>query len=205
MNENLRCGRNFAASFTKNTTHMKRTVLVFGLIAGLIVSVFMGTSMAIMGCHEDPDFGAMSMVIGYTGMLIAFSFVFIGIKSHRDKVLGGVITFGRAFSIGLLIALIASSMYVITWAVEYHVFFPDFMDKYSAQTISDVDTTGKTAAEVEALRADAVQDVADVKEVYASPVGFALVTYAEILPIGVLVSLISAAILRRRRKEVTPL
>lgn len=180
---------------------MKRTVLVFGLISGLIISVFMATSMAIMGCHEDSDYGTLSMVIGFTAMLIAFSFVFIGIKSHRDKVLGGTITFGRAFSVGLLIAFVASTLYVITWAVEYNFLFPDFMDRYSEHMVSSVDTVGKTPAEITQLKTAAAQDAADMKAVYASPLGFTLAAYAEILPLGIIVALISAAILKRKPKQ----
>ena len=179
---------------------MKRTVLVFGLISGAIISVFMATSMAILGCHEDSGYGTLSMVIGFTAMLIAFSFIFIGIKSHRDKVLGGTITFGRGLSVGLLIAFIASTLYVVTWAVEYNFFFPDFMDHYSAHMVSSVDTTGKTPVEITQLKTTAAQDAAELKAVYASPLGFTLATYSEIFPLGVLVALISAAILRRKPK-----
>lgn len=179
---------------------MKRTVIVFGLISGAIISAFMGTSMALAGCSSGTDYGTMSMVIGYAAMLIAFAFVFIGIKSHRDKVLGGSISFGRGLSVGLLIAFIASTMYVVTWAVEYHYFMPDFMDHYGEHMISSIDTVGKTPEAIEALRAETTKSVTDMKEIYAQPVGFALITYSEILPLGILVALISAAILKRKPK-----
>lgn len=180
---------------------MKRTVLVFGLIAGLVVSVFMGTGMAIMGCHENPDYGVLSMVMGYAGMLIAFSFIFVGIKSYRDKHLGGTITFGKGFTVGILIALIASTLYVITWAVEYNLFFPDFMDQYSEHMMSSLDTTGKTAAEIVEMKEQMIKDVAQMKTDYNNPVFFTLWTYAEIVPVGLLVTLISAAILRRKPQQ----
>ena len=92
---------------------MKKLVLTYGLIAGAVVSAFMAISM--MGIADDPSkIGAGSMVVGYLGMLIAFAFIFVAVKNYRDKQNGGVVSFGKAFSIGLLIALIASVMYVIT-------------------------------------------------------------------------------------------
>lgn len=177
---------------------MKRTVLVFGLIAGGIVSAFMGTSMAIAGCSDGTDFGPMSMVIGYASMLIAFAFIFIGIKSQRDKIQGGTISFGRGLSVGLLIAFIASTLYVITWAVEYHYFMPDFMDKYAEHMASSMDTTGMTPEAVQVAKAAAAREATEMKAIYDTPAGFTLMTYAEILPLGILVALISAAILRRK-------
>jgi len=182
---------------------MKRTVLVFGLIAGAIVSAFMGTSMALAGCQGGTDYGIMSMVIGYAAMLMAFAFIFVGIKSQRDKVQGGTITFGRGLSIGLLIAFIASTLYVITWAVEYHYFMPDFMDNYGEHMLASIDTAGKTPEAIEAARTEVTNSVVEMKEIYAQPLGFALMTYLEILPLGMLVALISAAILRRKPQAPT--
>ncbi len=93
---------------------MKRTVIVYGLIAGAVVSAFMATTMIISAKSETLHPGPLSMVMGYLGMLIAFAFIFVAIRSFRDKQAGGFISFGKAFGMGLLIAAIASSLYVIT-------------------------------------------------------------------------------------------
>lgn len=182
---------------------MKRTVLVFGLIAGVIVSVFMGTTMIIVSRSDHHSFGISSMLIGYTGMLIAFAFVFVGIKSYRDKYLSGTITYGRGLVTGLLIAFIASTMYVGMWAFVYNNFFPDYMDRYTEQMIASVDTTGKSSEQVVQMKTEVVQHAADMKASYESPVGFALWTYLEIFPVGILVALVSAAILRRKPQPPT--
>lgn len=174
---------------------MKRTVLVFGLIAGLIVSAFMAVSMAIVSGSTDSDHGVGSMLVGYASMLIAFSFVFVGIKSYRDKHLGGVITFGQGAKTGLMIAFIASTLYVITWAIEYNFFIPDFMDNYAQHMIDSARSAGK--AETEILEIS--KQMTEYKEMYRNPLTFTLMTYAEIFPLGIIVALISALILKKKQ------
>lgn len=176
---------------------MKQTVFIYGAIAGAVVSLFMSITMLIMTNDEKIHTGASSMVIGYLGMLIAFTFIFVAIKSYRDKQNGGTISFGKAFGMGLLIALIASTLYVITWAIVYKTFLPDYMDKYCAVMINDA----KTSLSGAALQ-DKINEINKAKELYATPWGFTLFTYAEILPVGILVSLIAALVLKRRKVNV---
>lgn len=176
---------------------MKKNVLVFGLIAGLLVSVFMGASMIYMHNNSDADHGTGSMVVGYLSMLIAFSLIFVAVKNYRDKQNGGVISFGKAFKMGLLIALIASTMYVIMWAFVYNFYMPDFMDKYCAQMIENARATS-TPAEIQKL----TEQMNTQKEMYKNPLFFVLFTYMEILPVGLIVSLITALILKRKTVKV---
>ncbi|MES2412063.1 MAG: DUF4199 domain-containing protein [Bacteroidota bacterium] len=173
---------------------MKKVVLTYGLIAGAIVAAFMiyGTMTFI----NNPNFEG-SMWLGYTGMLVAFSFVFIGIKNYRDKQNGGVITFGKALKVGALISLIASTIYVGVWLIEYYCFFPDFMDKYSEAMLKKMDKTAMTATEIKAK----TDEMKMYKEMYKNPIIVILMTYAEVLiPIGLLVPIISALILKRNVK-----
>ncbi|QEH42028.1 DUF4199 domain-containing protein [Chitinophaga sp. XS-30] len=173
---------------------MKKNVIVFGLISGLILTVLMVTSTVM--CYRNENFEG-NMVLGYAAMLLAFSLIFVGIKNYRDKFNGGLITFGKAFRIGMFISLIASSMYVLVWLVEYYVFIPDFMDKYIPHVMNAAREDGATAAELEKK---AVQ-MADFKEMYRNPLFVVLISYFEVLPIGLAVSLICAWILRRNRKD----
>lgn len=170
---------------------MKKNVLVFGLIAGVIVSSFMILTMA--NCFDSDALGH-SMVLGYAAMLIAFSFVFVGIKNERDKYNGGIISFGKAFKTGLWITLIASTMYVIVWLFDYYLFIPDFMDKYSAQMIEQAKASGVSAAELDKT----IAQMESYKEMYKNPLFVILLTYMEILPIGLLITVISAFILKRK-------
>jgi len=171
---------------------MKKLIFINGIIAGIIVSIMMVISTVVYKC--DPNMEP-SMVIGYAGMLIAFSFVFIGIRNYRNKQNAGILNFGQAFKIGILISLIASTFYVVSWLIEYYCFFPDFMEKYSAMAIKKIEndphiTSAELAAQVEQMNS--------MKEMYKNPIWVILFTYAEILPLGIVISLISALILKKK-------
>src|SRR5262245_54442941 len=100
---------------------MKKIVIICGLIAGVIGSVLMGIGVSFL----DKNHPHTSQVIGYTSLLLSVSLIFVGIKMFRDKYNGGVVSFGKAFLIGLYISLIASTIYVVVWALEYKFIFPD--------------------------------------------------------------------------------
>lgn len=176
---------------------MKRTVGIYGLIAGAVVSAFMTITMLSMAKDDTVHTGALPMVIGYLGMLIAFTFIFVAIKSYRDKQANGIISFGKALGIGLLITLVASTLYVITWAIVYTNFLPHYMDQYCAAMIEEA----KASLSGAALQ-QKIDEISKAKEMYATPWGFILFTYAEILPVGILVSLIVALVLKRKPKLV---
>lgn len=170
----------------------KKIIITHGLIAGSIVAAFM-----IFGTYSymtKPNFEP-SMVIGYTGMLIAYLFVFLGIKNFRDKQNNGFISFGKALKIGYWISFIAATMYVGVWLIEYYCFFPDFMDKYVETAINKLDKATLTAVEIQAK----TDEMTMYKELYKNPIWVILLTYMEILvPIGLLVPLICALILKRK-------
>jgi len=173
---------------------MKKTVLVFGLISALVISGLM-ILFAIFGAYSHDSLG---MVLGYASMLVALSFVFVGIKSYRDNYNGGLISFGKAFKVGLGIALIGSTMYVLTWLVIYYFFMPDFMDQYASHMIQQAQASGAGQAEIEKISAE----MAGYKDMYKNPVFVILFTYMEVLPVALLITLISALILKRKGKPV---
>jgi len=177
---------------------MKNTVLKYGLIAGLIVCSTMALSLMIGVDHMDSIWG---MVLGFTGMIIAFACIFVAIIRYRDNVNGGQISFGKAFLIGLGISLIASTIYVAVWMIEYKYIFPDFMEKYAAQTIESMKADGASAAQIQSTETE----MAEFREKYKNPIFRAAITYSEILPLGLLASLLAAAILRRNRSMPNPL
>lgn len=171
---------------------MKKIVITYGLIAGAIVAAFMAFGTYYLS--KNPDYEG-SMILGYTGMLVAFSFVFLGVKNYRDKQNQGIISFGKALKIGALISLIASTIYVGVWLIEYYCLYPDFMEKYTDTMIKKLDTTTLTAAEIKAK----TDEMLMYREMYKNPIWVILLTYAEVLlPIGLLVPFISAAILKKK-------
>ncbi len=173
---------------------MKKIVLVCGLIAGFIVSIVMVISMAIL--HHTGKYEG-SMLLGYATMLVAFSLVFVGIKNYRDKYNNGMISFGKAFRIGLYISLIASTMYVAAWALEYNLFIPDYMNRYVSHVLQQAKSGGASQAEMNKQ----VAQMEGYKEMYKNPLLFVLLTYLEILPVGLLVTLICALLLKRKMQS----
>ncbi len=172
---------------------MKKIVLVCGLIAGAIVAAVMLIGIAI--CYRTNSFEG-SIVVGYAGMLLAFSLIFVGIKSHRDKYNNGVISFGKAFRTGLYICLIASTVYVVVWMIAYYFFVPDFMDKYTEALMNKTKAEGASQAELNKQ----AMEMEGYKKMYQNPLMVILLTYAEIIPVGLVVTLISALFLKKRRK-----
>jgi len=173
---------------------MKQTVLFYGLIAGLIVAAMLIITTTM--CYHDENFQS-SMTLGFGTMFIAFGTIFIAVKKVRDKYNGGVITFGKAFLTGLYVALIASTIYVAVWLVDYYVFIPDFMDKYTAHVLKEVKADGGTAQEMQAK----IDEMKSYKELYKNPLYVVLLTYMEILPLGIVVSLLSAFIFKRTSRR----
>lgn len=170
---------------------MKKTVLRYGLIGGGIVSLFMICTMPFADANTDMG---NAQIIGYASMIVALSTIFIGIRSYRDKQLNGVISFGKAFLTGLYIALIASSLYVITWMILSEFFMGDFMEIYMNATIKEWQSSDLSQVEID----QKIAEMQQMAELYKKPVFKALMTYMEILPVGILISLISAAVLKKK-------
>ena len=175
---------------------MKRIIIVYGLISGAIVGGLMLSTVPFL--HSGTINFDNGMWVGYTTMVIALSLVFFGIKSYRDNHLNGSITFGRGFKVGILITLIASVMYCLTWEVCYTFFLTDFSEQYSAHYMESVRNSGASEAEIKA----ASESQAKAWEMYKNPVIRFGMTMMEILPVGLIITLISAALLRR--KELLP-
>ena len=171
---------------------MKKIVLTFGLIAGAILSA---TMVGTLPFHDQIDFDT-GAVIGYTSMVIAFLLIFFGVRSYRDNVSGGTVRFGRAFAVGTLIAVVASLCYVLTWEVIYFNFAPDFLKKYHARIIEQARASGATD---EAL-AQKKAELAKLAALYDNPAINAAMTFAEPLPVGLVMALVTAGVVSRKRR-----
>lgn len=177
---------------------MKKIILICGLISGFILTAMMVISTAL--CYINENFEG-NMALGYASMVLAFSIIFVGIKNYRDKYSGGQISFGQAFKIGLYITLIASTMYVLVWLIDYYVFIPDFMDKYTAHVLREAKSDGISSTELSTK----ATEMEKYKEMYKNPLLVILFTYLEVFPIGVVVSLLCALFLKRgNRTQIQP-
>jgi hypothetical protein len=169
---------------------MNKTVLTFGLISGLIMGLLMGGSLLLAGKIGSGH----SLALGYTIMVASFLLIYFGIRSYRDNTLAGQISFGRAFACGLLITLISSVCYVVMWEILYFNFMPHFMDSYFAAQIHRIQSSGLDPAAV-AKQIAAIQHSA---ELYQNPFVNMAYTFIEPFPVGLIITLVSAAILRRK-------
>jgi hypothetical protein len=169
---------------------MKKTVLTFGLIGGAILAAMMFATLPFL----DKIGFDKGEIIGYTTMVLAFMVVFFGVRSYRENVGGGQISFGKAFAVGIMITAIACVCYVIAWEIIYFNFLPDFVDKYAAYYIEKLRASGATQQAIEAATAQ----MKSFKEMYANPfLNFAM-TFVEPLPVGLIVTLLSAVILKKK-------
>ena len=169
---------------------MKKTILVFGLISGAISALMLSATVPF----ADRIGFDKGEYLGYTVIVLSLLLVFFGIRSYRDNVGNGQVTFTKAFTVGISITLISCICYVVTWEILYFHFLPGFMDKYSAYMVQKLSASGASAAVIQAQ----VQQLKKYKEMYDNPLLNAALTFIEPFPIGFVVTLISAAILRKK-------
>jgi Protein of unknown function (DUF4199) len=174
---------------------VKKTILTFGLISGAVLSLMMGLTVPF----QDKIGLDHSYVIGYTTIVLSMLFTFFGIRSYRDNVGKGQITFAKAFAVGISITIISCICYVVTWEVIYYNFMPDFLDKYNAHIIQKMQASGATAAAIQTK----VEELKKFKELYANPFFNAAMTFIEPFPVGLVITLISAAFLRKKPQSQT--
>jgi hypothetical protein len=173
---------------------MKKIVLTFGLISGAIMAGLMLATVPFI-YRIGFEFGT---VVGYTSMVLSFLLVFFGIRSYRENVGGGYITFGKAFTVGILIALISTVMYVMTWEIVYQNWLYDFPEKYTNYVIAKARASGVSAEEVARQSAE----MNSLWDLYRSNfLVRAAFSFLEPLPVGLLITLISAGALRKRNKQ----
>ena len=170
---------------------MKKTILVFGLISGVIMATLMFGTLPFT---NSPWLQSHSMFIGYTTMVLSFMLVFFGIRSYRENVGGGTITFGRAFAVGILITLISSVLYVITWEIMYFG-IPSFGERFMTMCVAHIKSSGASP--------EAIQTQLNQLKYLDNPFINAAMSFVEPFPVGLIITLISALILRRKSKTQT--
>jgi hypothetical protein len=179
---------------------MRKVTLTYGLVAGAIISIIMVLSIALwqIGVVNFDN----SELIGYGSMVIALSMIFFGIKSYRDNYQNGSLKFVKGLQIGALITLIASLMYATTWETFYQTnpeIQTSFMDKYVEHSLNKMKAKGAAPAEID----QKAKTMAGMVEMYKNPVIRFGMTLLEILPVGVVVTLICAAVLRRKDRQMS--
>lgn len=172
---------------------MKKIVIINGTLASIIACLWMALSIVVA---TDPTMD-LGMFIGFSTMILAFVFVFIGIAQYRKNIGNGYISFGKAFQVGFLITLMASTCYVVVWLIEFQFFVPDFMTKYTEATLNKMRLNGESAVKI----AEKAKQMAIDNDAYNNSVWVRTAyTYVEILPLGTVITLIAALALKRKPK-----
>lgn len=171
---------------------MKKIILTYGFISGAIAAALMLCMTLYL--DNDPNNFENGEIFGYTGIILSMLLVFLGVKAYRDQVAGGRLTFGQGFQVGISITLISCVCYVLAWQVVYHTLMPNFMEQYIAFTISQMEKNGASVAEI----AKKTAEMEHFGELYKNPLVNMGLTFLEPFPIGLLVTLASAGILRKK-------
>lgn len=169
---------------------MKKTILRYGVISG----VFCSLTMAATVPFEDQIGFDRAEYLGYTMIVLSFLLVFFGIRSYREVAGNGQITFAKAFGVGISITLITCIFYVLTWEILYFTVLHDFTDRYGTYLIEKAKAAGANAAALQAQ----VDELKKFKQLYENPLCNAAVTFLEPFPIGLGITAISAAVLRKK-------
>lgn len=170
---------------------MKKTVLTFGLISGAVTTVMVQATLPF----ADKIGWDKGEILGYTGLVLSALFIFFGVRSYRENVGGGRLTFGRGFAVGILITLISSACYVGSWEVVYFKLMPGFGEKYAAHMEERAKASGASQQKID----EKVWEARQFKQMYDNPVNNVALTFMEVFPVGLVVTLASAGILRKVR------
>ncbi len=175
---------------------MKKIILICGLIGGLISISWYIFSVQIFKLDMSMN---ERLFFGYASMVLAFSLIFVGVKNFRDNYNEGIISFGKALKVALLITAVASTVYVVIWLIDYFFFTPDVMAKYAASMLADLKAKHTSQAHIDKEMAEITQ----YAKMYRNPFLNAMMTYAEIVPVGIVISFIAALILKNNPKPAS--
>lgn len=166
---------------------MKRTVLTYGLISGVIAAVLLLARVPSM------DGSSKALIVGYTAIVLSALLIFFGVRSYRENVGHGKISFGRGFAVGILIALLSTACYVATWQVVYFS-NPGVANHIFDKQVEDLKASGAPQEKID----ETMREVESFKKLYSNPFVNAGFTFLEPFPVGLLMTLISAGLLRRK-------
>lgn len=166
---------------------MRKTALIYGAVAGSIVIASIVIGFLLGADHENHN-----LALGYLIMIVALSMIFIAVKQHRDRQGGGVIKFGQALLLGVMIAAVAGVFYVVGWEGYLAATNYTFMESYVEHAIQTERAAGVSGAALDAK----IAKLEAMKSQYANPLFRLPITFMEIFPVGLVIAIVSAAILR---------
>jgi hypothetical protein len=181
----------------RRRVEMKRVVLRYGLLSGVALAVMMALTVPF----EHHIGASLGMAVGYTIMVLSFLVVFVGVKQYRDVECGGSISFARAFGAGVLMMLISCACYVAMWEVMVATVEKNFARDYAAGMVKRAQHSGLQGAALEAKMAE----IRKFEVTYANPLYRMGMTLLEPLPVGIVMALVTAGVLRRKPDGEVPI
>jgi len=173
---------------------MSRLALILGSISGaFMVFMFFGVRIVL---GSDPDYDTAEW-IGYASMIVALSLIFVGIKSFRDKNNNGIISFGKGVQVGIMITLVASVIYAVGWLLYSSTMDPDFSDRYFNHQVEQIRNSGESEAVIQ----ERIDQMQQFKEMYENPFVQVAFSFIEIFPVGIIVTIICALLLKRKKPD----
>ena len=167
---------------------MKKVVWIYGLVIGAVISTH--TIIMMNMTVNNPGLKTNDLV-GYAALIAMFSIIFFGVRNYRNSYSNGVISFGKAFKTGAWIALIGSSMYVLFGLGYYYLFLPEYLDAYIQHVLNNCTSPEELSSKT--------REMANFKEMYKNPFFAILISYMEVLPLGLVVALVSALLLKKKK------
>lgn len=171
---------------------MKTIFKRFGIYAALFELAFFVISWTLISI-TNAGFDTQE-IIGYTGIFLCLSFIYFGIRYYRDQVNGGGITFTEGLKLGLLIMLVPAVCFALTDTLYIILIDPHYYEKYAGHMINEIRKTTPAAqlpAKLKEMKAE--------MDFYSSPFMNFIIMFLTVAAIGILVTLVSALMLKRRR------
>jgi uncharacterized membrane protein (DUF485 family) len=175
---------------------MKKDVWKYGLLSGLALAILVAVTVPF----EHHTNARWTMAFSYTIMVLSFLIVFVGVKHYRDTECGGSITFGRGLAVGVLMMLISCACYVAMWEVLMATVEKNFAHEYTAGLVKRAQNSGLQGAALERKIAEARK----FEAMYSNPLYSAAITLLEPLPVGMVMALVTAGVLRRKPEDGMP-
>ncbi len=168
---------------------MRTTIIRYGIRAAIAIVALSGISL--MFISKDESGFHWGEVLGYLAIFLSMIFVYIGIRHYRDHQNGGVVSFGQALKLGVLITLFPAIAFGIYDQIYVNFIDPDFYEDYYQVQMDSIEEANEVAYEAR------VAEIKSEMETFSNPIVQYLVMFATVLLIGLVVSIISGLILKR--------
>ncbi len=170
---------------TKKTL-MSKFILKYGLIGGLLAAAGLLPFSFFDSNAPDYDLGE---IVGWTSMIIGNGVIVLAMLAYRKQYPKESFSFAKGMKLGLGIAAIAASIFVVFDTFYVTVINPDFFEQYSAYEVQKMVDANVAQAEIDAAAAE--------MSAYSGPSGVAIletIMFVSVFLIGLVVTIIASLV-----------